>query len=150
MVRAKAIPKRLNERAQLATKEPRKKKQRPYHIGALAEHEIRNWRLGIDSNESQVLASYEKISSNESQQLVIDKASFHQLVSDIGKCIKEKLRFKYAAVGTLHKISEIYLELILKDSKMCALFGKRTEIDGKDLWIARRVRGETKGDRQRF
>ena len=98
------------------------KKPRRYRPGTVALREIRRFQ--------------------KSTELLIRKLPFQRLVREIAQDFKTDLRFQSAAVGALQEAAEAYLVGLFADANLCAIHAKRVTIQKKDLWLARRIRGE--------
>ena len=117
-------------RKQLATKAARKrcpatggvKKPRRYRPGTVALREIRRYQKGTE--------------------LLIKKMPFQRLVREIAQDFKMDLRWQSSAINALQEASEAYLVKLFEDANLCAIHAKRVTIMPKDIWLARRIRGE--------
>lgn len=72
--------------------------------------------------------------------LVIPKAPFFRLVRDISR--KNKIRLQPTAILALQEASEAYLVNLFRDAEVCANLSNRVGIVPKDIFLARRIRGE--------
>ena len=70
------------------------------------------------------------------------KAPFQKLVREIVQQYKTDFRIAYSAYGALQEACEYYLVGLFEDTNLCAIHAKRQTIMTKDLWLARRIRGE--------
>ena len=77
-----------------------------------------------------------------STALLIRKLPFQRLVREIAQDFKTGLRFQSAAVLCLQEASEAYLVRLFDDANLCAIHTRRVTIMPKDLFLARRIRGE--------
>ena len=77
-----------------------------------------------------------------STALLIRKLPFQRLVREIAQDFKTGLRFQSAAVLCLQEASEAYLVRLFDDANLCAIHARRVTIMPKDLFLARRIRGE--------
>ena len=77
-----------------------------------------------------------------STALLIRKLPFQRLVREIAQDFKTDLRFQSAAVLCLQEASEAYLVRLFDDANLCAIHARRVTIMPKDLFLARRIRGE--------
>ena len=117
-------------RRQLATKAARKtppvpggvKKPHRYRPGTVALREIRRYQKSTD--------------------LLIRKLPFQRLVREIAQDFKTDLRFQESALLALQEASKAYLIGLFEDTNLLAIHAKRVTIMPKDLWLARRIRGE--------
>ena len=117
-------------RKQLAAKAARKtapsqgglKKPHRYKPGTVALREIRKYQ--------------------KSTELLIRKLPFQRLVREIAQDYKSDLRFQSNAVLALQEASEAYLVSLFEDTNLCAIHAKRVTIMPRDLFLARRIRGE--------
>ena len=117
-------------RKQLASKAARKnaptiggiKKPHRYRPGTVALREIRRYQ--------------------KSTELLLRKLPFQRLVREIAQTWRNDLRFQSSAVMALQEAAEAYLVGLFEDSNLCAIHAKRVTIMPKDMWLARRIRGE--------
>eukprot|EP01122_Echinamoeba_exundans_P001267 TRINITY_DN1129_c0_g1_i2.p1 TRINITY_DN1129_c0_g1~~TRINITY_DN1129_c0_g1_i2.p1 ORF type:complete len:151 (-),score=36.50 TRINITY_DN1129_c0_g1_i2:87-491(-) len=115
-------------RKSLATKAARKpamggiKKPHRFRPGTVALREIRRYQ--------------------KSTELLIRRMPFQRLVREIAQDYKTDLRFQTAAVSALQEATEAYLVGLFEDSNLCAIHGRRTSLQPKDMQLARRIRGE--------
>ena len=77
-----------------------------------------------------------------STALLIRKLPFQRLVREIAQDFKTGLRFQSAAVLCLQEAWEAYLVRLFDDANLCAIHARRVTIMPKDLFLARRIRGE--------
>ena len=77
-----------------------------------------------------------------STALLIRKLPFQRLVREIAQDFKTDLRFQSAAVLCLQEAAEAYLVRLFDDANLCAIHARRVTIMPKDLFLARRIRGE--------
>ncbi|XP_037431875.1 histone H3.3-like [Triticum dicoccoides] len=98
------------------------KKPRRYRPGTVALREIRKYQKGTE--------------------LLIRKLPFQRLVREIAQFCKSDLRFQSHAVLALQEAAEAYLVGLFEDTNLCAVHAKRVTIMSKDVYLARRIRGE--------
>jgi len=55
------------------------------------------------------------------------------------------LRFRTSAVLALQEAAEAYLVSLFQDTNLAAIHGKRVTIQVKDIILARKLRGESRG-----
>ena len=77
-----------------------------------------------------------------STALLIRKLPFQRVVREIAQDFKTDLRFQSAAVLCLQEATEAYLVRLFDDANLCAIHACRVTIMPKDLFLARRIRGE--------
>ena len=77
-----------------------------------------------------------------STALLIRKLPFQRVVREITQDYKTDLRFQSAAVLCLQEAMEAYLVKLFDDANLCAIHARRVTIMPKDLFLARRIRGE--------
>ena len=77
-----------------------------------------------------------------STALLIRKLPFQRVVREIAQDFKTDLRFQSAAVLCLQEAAEAYLVRLFDDANLCAIHARRVTIMPKDLFLARRIRGE--------
>lgn len=101
------------------------KKPHRYRPGTVALREIRRFQ--------------------KTTELLIRKAPFQRVVREITQeMFKDKdIRFQSLAVLALHEASEAYMVGMFEDTNLCALHAKRVTIMPRDIFLARRLRGET-------
>ena len=98
------------------------KRPRRYRPGTVALREIRKHQKSTD--------------------LLMKKAPFQRLVSEIGQDFKIGLMYRATAVLALQESTEAYLVSLFEDTNLCAVHAKRVTIQSKDIQLARRIRGE--------
>jgi len=98
------------------------KKPRRYRPGTVALREIRKYQ--------------------HSSELLIRKLPFQRLVKEIAGDISNDLRFQSTAILALQEATESYLVSLFTDTNLCAIHAKRVTITPKDMYLARRIRGE--------
>ena len=74
--------------------------------------------------------------------LLIKKAPFQRLASEIGQDFKKGLMYRATAVLALQESAEAYLVGMYEDTNLCTIHAKRVTIMPKDIQLARRIRGE--------
>ena len=77
-----------------------------------------------------------------STALLIQKLPFQRVVREITQDFKTDLRFQSAVVLCLQEATEAYLVRLFDDANLCAIHARRVTIMPKDLFLARRIRGE--------
>ena len=77
-----------------------------------------------------------------STALLIRKLPFQRLVREMAQDFKTDLRFQSAAVLCLQEAAEAYLVRLFDDANLCAIHARRVTNMPKDLFLARRIRGE--------
>lgn len=135
MARTKKTPRRDRRgkapRKTLVTKARRKiippgiggvKKPHRYRPGTVALREIRKYQ--------------------KSTELLIRKLPFQRLVRQIAQNFKQDLKFQSTAILTLQEAAEAYLVNLFEDTNLCAIHANRVTIMRKDMWLARRIRGD--------
>ncbi|KAH9483087.1 Histone H3 [Psilocybe cubensis] len=80
----------------------------------------------------------------KSTELLIRKLPFQRLVREIAQDYKTDLRFQSSAIMALQEASEAYLISLFEDTNLAAIHSKRVTIMPKDLYLARRLRGEVR------
>eukprot|EP00467_Chlorarachnion_reptans_P016791 CAMPEP_0114516554 /NCGR_PEP_ID=MMETSP0109-20121206/17396_1 /TAXON_ID=29199 /ORGANISM="Chlorarachnion reptans, Strain CCCM449" /LENGTH=194 /DNA_ID=CAMNT_0001696963 /DNA_START=66 /DNA_END=650 /DNA_ORIENTATION=- len=78
----------------------------------------------------------------KSTELLIRKLPFQRLVREISQDMKTELRFQSSSVRALQESAEAYLVSLFEDCNLAALHAKRVTIMPKDMYLARRIRGE--------
>lgn len=74
--------------------------------------------------------------------LLIRRLPFQRLVKDIARNLEAELRFQASAIHALQEATESYLIGLFEDTNLCALHANRVTIMTKDLFLARRIRGD--------
>jgi histone H3 len=74
---------------------------------------------------------------------VLRRLPFQRLVKEITYEFRTDLRFQSTALMALQEAAEAYLVGLFEDTNRCAIHAKRVTIMPKDIWLARRIRGET-------
>ena len=77
-----------------------------------------------------------------STELLIRKLPLQRLVREIAQDFKTDLRFQSVVVLCLQEAAEAYLVRLFDDANLCAIHARRVTIMPKDLFLARRIRGE--------
>lgn len=108
------------------------KKSAPSTSGVKRPHRYRPGTVAL-----REIRKYQK-----STELLIRKLPFQRLVREIAQDFKNDLRFQGTAILALQEASEAYLVSLFADTNLCALHAKRVTIQPKDMWLARRIRGE--------
>ncbi len=100
------------------------KKPHRYRPGTVALREIRHFQ--------------------KTTELLIRKAPFQLVVREIAQNLfpYKDLRFQSLAVLALHEASEAYMVGMFDDTNLCALHAKCVTIMPRDIFLARRLRGE--------
>ncbi|GAA6010110.1 hypothetical protein JCM10207_007563 [Rhodosporidiobolus poonsookiae] len=98
------------------------RKPRRYRPGTVALREIRHYQKHVG--------------------LLIKKAPFQRLVRDICTNMISTMRWQGSALEALQEAAEEYLVHLFEDTNLCALHAKRVTIQPKDMYLARRLRGD--------
>jgi len=110
----------------------------PDAYGGVAKKRPHRWRPGTKA--LQEIRRYQK-----STELLIRKLPFTRLVKEIAQDMGFEFRWGLTAIAALQEASEAYLTGLFEDSNLCAIHAKRVTIMPKDMQLARRIRGETRG-----
>ena len=80
----------------------------------------------------------------KSTNLLIGKLPFQRLVREVvQQDLKiDDVRFQSLAIAALQAASEAYLVGLLEDTNLCAIHANRQTIMPRDVYLARRIRGE--------
>lgn len=79
----------------------------------------------------------------KSTSLLIPKLPFSRLIREIcNEVCSQDMRFQTAAILALQEASEAYMVTLFEDSLLCTIHAKRVTLQPKDMWLARRIRGE--------
>jgi histone H3 len=88
--------------------------------------------------------------------MLMRKLPFQRLVREIAqrygiylavahtRSVKDECRFQGSALSALQEASESYLVDLFGDTNLLALHARRVTIMPRDLYLARRIRGELK------
>ena len=99
------------------------KKPHRYRPGTVALREIRRYQKSTD--------------------LMFRKAAFTRLVREVLQEEKKAVeRFTGSSLLALQEAAEAYHVGLFEDTNLCAIHAKRVTIMGKDIKLARRIRGE--------
>lgn len=79
-----------------------------------------------------------------SNELLIKKLPFQRLIREIALNFKTDARFQTSSVIALQEATEAYLVGLFEDANLCAIHAKRVTVMPKDMYLARRLRGETR------
>ena len=77
----------------------------------------------------------------KSTELLMRKLPFQRLVSEIAGDFKNDLRFQATAIVALQEATEAYMVSLFEDTNLAAIHAKRVTIMGKDIALAKRLRG---------
>jgi len=78
----------------------------------------------------------------KSTDLLIQKLPFQRLVREIAHDYRMDMRFKPEAIAALQVATEAYMSELFEDCNLLAIHSKRVTVFGKDMHLARRIRGE--------
>ncbi len=78
----------------------------------------------------------------KSTDLLIPKESFQKLVREVAYELDCDLKFQSTAILALQESVEAYIIELLEDTNLYAVHAKRVTIMPRDLYLARRTRGE--------
>jgi len=73
---------------------------------------------------------------------ITDRRGFCRLVDEISQDYKTGLAFTDEAYVALQAFVEAYFVRLYADAQLCAIHGRRTQIQPRDIQLARRLRGE--------
>lgn len=73
---------------------------------------------------------------------LIRRRPFQRLVREIAADYHTDARFQATALAALQQASEAYLVALFEDAYLCALHAQRVTLQPRDLYLARRIRGE--------
>ncbi len=76
--------------------------------------------------------------------LLIPKAPFQRVVREICQSYMQDIRFQRPALEALQEATEAYLIGLFEDTNLLAIHANRVTIMGKDMTLARRIRGDNK------
>lgn len=77
----------------------------------------------------------------KSTNLLIAKAPFQRLVKEIAGKFVAEFRFTPSSIMALQEAAEAYLVELFEDANLCAIHAKRVTVFCKDIWLAKRLRG---------
>ena len=96
----------------------------------------------------RALAEIRHYQRHSSYDLLIRKLPFQRVVREITQEVTAKdFRFQASALAALQEASEDYLVRLFEDTNICAIHARRVTILPKDIFLARRLRGETQRDK---
>ena len=96
----------------------------------------------------RALAEIRHYQKHASHDLLIRKLPFQRVVREITQEVTTKdFRFQASALAALQEASEDYLVRLFEDTNICAIHARRVTILPKDIFLARRLRGETQRDK---
>ena len=98
------------------------KKQMKWRPGTVALRQIRKLQKGTD--------------------VLIRKAPFQRMIRAVANGAKSGLRWQAAACAAMQEATESYVIGVLSDANLCALHSRRVTLMPRDLFLARRLRGE--------
>jgi len=78
----------------------------------------------------------------QSSCLHIGMLPFERVVREISQDFRTDMKFSKKAVILLQYAAEHYLVKLLEDVNLNAIHAKRQKIEARDIWLARRIRGE--------
>ena len=101
-----------------------KKNHHRFRPGAVALREIRKFQKSTD--------------------LLIASLPFARFVREITQNLGSKDAYRYTsgAMRAIQEAAEAYLCGLFEDTNLCAIHCKRVTITSRDIWLARRIRGE--------
>lgn len=139
MAREKGVPKKLVETSRAHKGSER---QAAKAKASAASHPVpgekRPYRHKAGSVAKREIKRYQK-----STNLLIPKASFERMVREVSETLKKGMRFTSTAIEAVQTSAEDYLVKLFEDASLCAAHGKRVTVMDKDIYLARRIRGET-------
>ena len=90
----------------------------------------------------RALAEIRHYQKHSSYDLLIRKLPFQRVVREVAQDFGD-YRFQASAIAALQEASEDYLVRLFEDTNICAIHARRVTILPKDIFLARRLRGET-------
>ena len=90
----------------------------------------------------RALAEIRHYQKHSSYDLLIRKLPFQRVVREVAQDFGN-YRFQASAIAALQEASEDYLVRLFEDTNICAIHARRVTILPKDIFLARRLRGET-------
>ena len=139
MVRVKAPP---TKRVQTSRAHKGSERQAAKGKASAASHPVqgekRPYRHKAGSIAKRDIKRYQK-----STKLLIPKASFERMVREVSETLKKGMRFTKSAIEAVQTSAEDYLVKLFEDASLCASHAKRVTVQDKDIYLARRIRGET-------
>lgn len=80
----------------------------------------------------------------KSTELCIPLAPMGRLIKEITLKLypSKKIRFQLTGIQAIRQAAEGYLVRLMEDANLCAIHAKRVTITRKDIYLARRIRGE--------
>ena len=114
-----------------------KEQKRKIHEARMQGRQVKPHRYRAGTVALQDIRHFQKTSA-----LLIRKLPFQRLVREIAQDFKTDLRFQSAAILCLQEAAEAYLVRLFDDANLCAIHARRVTIMPKDIFLARRIRGE--------
>ena len=102
----------------------------------------RDYRKNPGGRALAEIRHYQKHSSHD---LLIRKLPFQRVVREVAQDFGN-YRFQASAIAALQEASEDYLVRLFEDTNICAIHARRVTILPKDMFLARRIRGEVQKD----
>ena len=78
----------------------------------------------------------------KSTSLLIGKLPFQRLLRELTQDFMSDLRFQASAIILLQEACEAHMVRVFEDANLCAIHANRITIFPKDMYLARRIRGE--------
>ena len=115
-------------------RQKRKKYYKPRKSQATQRAPVRQ-RVGM-------AALYEIRHYQKTSDLLIRKAPFQRTCKEIMQSYNTEYKCQSLALEALQEAAEAYLVGLFEDTNLCAIHARRVTIMGKDVQLARRLRGE--------
>ena len=116
---------------------PQMSRKRPRTSGESAERKKRRFRPG-----TRVLQEIRRLQNTTNT--LVPRIHFSRIIRDVAMSTDGGRQFRWAseALEAIQTASEAYLVGLFEDANLCAIHAKRVTIMVKDLYLARRIRGE--------
>jgi histone H3 len=124
-------------RAPRKSRKPQKAAARKQRRGASTPHIKKPHRFRPGMVALRQIREYQK-----STALLLRRGPFQRLVRELTQEYHSDLRYQAAAVEALQQAAEAYLVSLFEDTNWCAIHARRVTIQPRDMYLARRMRGE--------
>ncbi len=140
--RRESVP---NRRRRVSGETPPRRagKKRPRFSAGSAEGEGRRRRRFRPG--TRVLMEIRKL--QQTTHTLVPRIHFSRVIRDVAMSVTggENIRWASEALEAIQTATEAYLVGLFEDANLCAIHAKRVTIMVKDIFLARRIRGELHG-----
>lgn len=132
-------PARLSDRRRRISGEspPQQGRKRPRNVSGEIDRKKRRFRPG-----TRVLQEIRRLQNTTNT--LVPRIHFSRIIRDVAMSVDGGREYRWAseALEAIQTASEAYLVGLFEDANLCAIHAKRVTIMVKDLYLARRIRGE--------